>query len=198
MSTRSPSWLNDACDRLKSRFDEPWDADEWMGDDYLLTTPTGELVTAFATNCDPRYQIQLIWLTMFATRRAIPCWKLYCDSDQPLDTVVAICNWLNTSEEQDWSAFSVPAKPTENGKPIVDCRECDTSCVADAAAQTARFIDTRNHLNAICALSAADMAFDQSPVGSVDNFRKWLIEIAIPAAYAERELRTDEQTAFQD
>jgi hypothetical protein len=49
---------------------------------------------------------------------------------------------------------------------------------------------------AIC-LSSADMAFDQSPLGARDQFRRWLIEVAVPASMKHRELTAEESSRFQ-
>src|SRR5689334_25201908 len=37
---------------------------------------------------------RLAWLSMFAARRALPCWELYCDDEQPVRTVAALESWL--------------------------------------------------------------------------------------------------------
>lgn len=41
----------------------------------------------------------------------------------------------------------------------------------------------------------ADSAFDQSPLIDQDHFREWLLEVAVPAAYDQRELNEVEQAA---
>ena len=46
-------------------------------------------------------------------------------------------------------------------------------------------------------MSAATTAFDQSPLGERENFRHWLLEVAVPAAYEDRELTAEEQRAFR-
>lgn len=196
--TSLPDWLDSACERLRRRCDEPWDADDWMDHDHLWTTPTGELVKAVIDH-NPRgvAEIQLCWLMMFAVRRALPCWELYCDTTQPQDTVESLREWLVEGRACDWSKFTVPAQPSYRGAPIEDCRWCDTGCVARAAAESARFVVERDPILAICSLSASDMAFEQSPLGSSDHYREWFIEIAIPAAYAQRELTSEEQSAFR-
>jgi hypothetical protein len=42
------------------------------------------------------------------------------------------------------------------------------------------------------------MAFDQSPLVRRDQFRQWLIEVAVPAALDERKLTEEEQARFRD
>ncbi len=192
MTLYVPAWLVVAQNRLRSRIDEPWDADDWMPN--LDKTATGELAIAFQEN-SPDANTQLTWLMMFCVRRVLPCWTIYCDSDQPAETVDAIHTWLVDGVRINWHKYTTPAIPTENGQRIVDCRKCDTGCVARAAAEAAQFIVTPAHALATCSLSAADMAMEQSPVGSFSGYRKWFIDIAIPAAHSMIELTDDEQLA---
>jgi hypothetical protein len=62
----------------------------------------------------------------------------------------------------------------------------------------ARLIVDRNPRDLAICVSAADMAFDQSPLGSRDHFRRWLIEVAAPAAIARRSLTDEEAARFRD
>jgi hypothetical protein len=47
-------------------------------------------------------------------------------------------------------------------------------------------------------MSAAQMAFDQSPLGQRDAFVRWLVTIALPAAIAGRPLDDAEREALRD
>src|SRR5258708_674147 len=54
-----------------------------------------ELIATFVSESageDPGRR--LAWLSMFAARRALPCWELYCDDEQPVRTVAALESWL--------------------------------------------------------------------------------------------------------
>ena len=62
----------------------------------------------------------------------------------------------------------------------------------------ARLLVNRNPRDLAICLSAADMAFDQSPLVERDHFRRWLIEVATPAAIAQRSLTDEEAARFRD
>jgi hypothetical protein len=62
----------------------------------------------------------------------------------------------------------------------------------------ARLLFDRNPRDLAICLSAADMAFDQSPLVNRDHFRRWLIEVAAPAAIAHRSLTHEEAARFRD
>jgi hypothetical protein len=47
-------------------------------------------------------------------------------------------------------------------------------------------------------LSSADSAFDQSPLNQKDQFRRWLIEVAVPVATADRDLTEEEASRFRN
>ena len=49
----------------------------------------------------------------------------------------------------------------------------------------------------MCAISCVDGAFDQSALGERDNFRNWFVDIAVPAAYQQRELSIREQNLYR-
>jgi hypothetical protein len=185
-----------ACDDLRGR---PWrDADEHMDRDDVMGTELGILVRSFETLTSDRADRQLAWLSFFAARRALPCWDLYCDEAGPHRTVDVVQNWLLTGiPPKSWETYKGCAKPKFKGKAIIDCREADTSCAAASAAHAARFASTHDSFHAVCGLSAAHMEFDQSPLGSREDFDRWLLDVAVPAAYDCRELSVKEQFAFR-
>ena len=193
-----PAWLTASCDRLRSHSQSPWDADDFMEDEYVWASPIGELVSAFVKNGVQTAETQLIWLMMFAARRALPCWQIYCDTTQPIDTVNAIHDWLVTRQPRDWSRFTTPAQSSHGGIPIIDCRACDTGASAGAAAEAAQFIEERKLIYVVYSLSSADVALDQSPLQSGNHYRQWFMDVAIPGAYLQRNLTDEEQSAFLD
>ncbi|WP_417374944.1 hypothetical protein [Gimesia maris] len=196
MLTDQPVWLSSVCERVKTQCDQAWDS--FVVGEQAWDTPMGELVASFLKHGGPKAELQLIWLMMFATRRVLPCWQIYCDTSEPIETVNVIRNWLIAPQPQDWSKFITPAEPAYQGVPIVDCRQCDTSAVASAAAKAAEFIKHRNPLAVIESLGDADAAIDQSPLQAGNHYREWFINVAIPTAYLLRDLTTDEQSAFLD
>jgi len=159
-----------------------------------------ELIAAFVSeSAGEEARQRLAWLSMFAARRALPCWELYCDGEQPIRTVAALESWLVAGKlPRSWAAFTEPALPRFLGLRIDDCRECDTAAAADSAAWAARFASSGDLTYAVGALVQADGAFDESPLGRREQFRRWLVEVAVPAAWDCRELSRDERKAFRD
>lgn len=179
------------------------------------------LVAEFGKEPEPEARRRLGWLALFAARRALPCWELYCDGQQPILTVETVRNWLLTGEppkivensrslfsflpwlkkespqHDGWGIHTSPAEPKYRGRRIRDCRACDTSCAANSAAATAKFASTGDPSQVVEALVGADDAFDQSPLGSADNFRRWLVEIAIPAAWRCQDMSSADQQALR-
>lgn len=192
-----PNAIEQACQILKEH-KIAWDIDESVDLEYLLSNPLSQLANAFVL-CDvDNSYYQLARLAMFAARRALPCWELYCDRNTPHAAIEAIENWLVRGEAPNsWQALSEPDPPTYRGKLIIDCRYCDTSFAAAAAADAVRFIISKEPLIATSAISYADGAFDRSPLGKGDNFRNWLVDIAVPAAYQQRELSISEQNLYR-
>ena len=171
-----------------------------MSRELVLARPLAGLVGAFGTcKADNEAHRRLTWLSMFVARRALPCWELYCDGQEPHSAVAAVEAWLASTEKtSDVAAYAQPASPGFRGRAIVDCRVSDTSCAARAAAYSARLIGSADPFHAIFAISAADAAFDQSPLQQGDNFRTWLIDYAIPIAYAQREMSATERNALRE
>lgn len=142
---------------------------------------------------------QAVWLAVFAARRALPCWDLYCDGAQPHEAIDSILAWLTgKGSAEACRRYEVEAIPAYRGQVIDDCRSCDTGAVAESVAWAAKFVNSVDPIDASLAIHMADVAFDQSPLGEADHFRSWLFEVAIPAAVQQRELNEAEQTAFRD
>lgn len=159
-----------------------------------------DLIAAFvseSTGEDARRR--LAWLSMFVARRALPCWELYCDGEQPIRTVAALEIWLVAGKlPRSWDDFTEEALPRFLGLRIDDCRECDTGAAAYSAALAAQFASSGDVSCAVGALVQADGAFDESPLGRREQFHRWLVEVAVPAAWDCRELSPDERRAFRD
>lgn len=174
------------------------DADDAMERSYVMSTEIGRLVQAFCVPDDLKGKMCLRWLVFFAARRALPCWDLYCDGDKPLLTVKAMELILNGAEKDaSLRRYTSCAAPAYGGVPIVDCRSCDTTCAGVACSEAARFFLKNDLFIAVCALSSAYMAFDQSPMGRKEQFKKWVLEVAVPAAWDCRELTLEEQHRFR-
>jgi hypothetical protein len=181
---------------LAHSLEEFWDIEDSMSSTDLWASPLGKFVAAFNVHSSGPDSLRL--LALFAARRALACWKLYCDGTFPLDGVVAAERSLADGSIDAVARFQQPALPSFRGTPIRDCRECDTSSSASAVSHMARlFCNGEPRELALC-LSAADTAFDQSPLGGRDQFRRWLLEVAVPAAMERRELTSEEMSRFRD
>jgi hypothetical protein len=157
------------------------------------------LIDAFG-HCEKGNQTyrRLLWLCLFASRRAIPCWQLYCDTRKPQQTIEALENYLIQGiEVPDWKLFAKAAEPSFRGRPIVDCRYCDTSEASGAVASSVSFLISGNPDDARQCIAEADEAFGQSPLQEYDDFGRWITEFAIPIAYHEREMTREEQNAYR-
>ena len=182
---------------LSTSFDVTWELEDETADNHLWASPLGRFVAALRDTSPDQRAMHL--LAFFAARRALSCWQLYCDGRIPLDGVqLAELILAGDADPAVLRPFLVPAIPTFRGSKIVDCRECDTSCAAASVAHMARLFVDRNPRDLAICLSSADMAFDQSPLVGRDNFRRWLIEVASPAATARRPLTGEEATRFRD
>lgn len=193
-----PDSVREVLDSLRPAFHQAWDADVGMEDDYVRQSPLGRLVGSMTAE-DTFGDEPLKWLAFIVAKRALPCWELYCDGTEPHQALTAAEQWIQQGIRPDnMSVLSIAAQPVYRGQVINDCRSCDTLCAADAAAQLIRFLDKGNSLHAIYRLSAADMAFDQSPLGSKDHFREWLFDYAVPLSLACRPLTDLEQNTLRE
>jgi hypothetical protein len=157
--------------------------------------PVLPLIEAFLEDRDHGRQ-KLTWLCLFAARRALPAWKLYCDGERPHLAIEALSRFLQDGVPCDPS-LAVAESPSFRGRPIVDCRAADTGSASEAAALAVRFSLDGDPLDAMECVSAAEGALDQSPLGGQEKFRSWFALVAIPAAWANRALSSDEQEAFR-
>ena len=145
-----------------------------------------ELVAAFGS-CPPGSEgrRQLAWLTFFAVRRSLPCWDLYCDSDQPHRTLEVVRRWLAYEEQPErWKPYTRPVQPTYRGRIIVDCTYSDTRAVSEAVAALAHYCECGDPAQAKVALESADNAFRCSPLWYGDHFYQWIAGVALPTAVA--------------
>ena len=198
MDSGLPAALIEAISVLKNASQQPWDADEDMPESSVWASPLGQLIETYRTVEGEQAFKPVLWLAFYAARRALPCWSLYCDTHEPQSMIAALERLLKLGTVPEWSDFSCEPTPSFRDAPIVDCRECDTSCAAHAAYQSILFAKTKAFRHAVYAISAADSAFDQSPLGKADHFRKWLVDYAVPISYARREMSPLEQNALRD
>jgi hypothetical protein len=183
---------------VKMENDEsPWDSERDMEESVLLARPILPLIRSFSPGepGSPGHR-RVARLCLFAARRALPCWDFYCDGDEPAAAISAAEGWFR-SGVLPRKSHETPGRPAYRGVGIDDCRWSDTSSAADAAARLVAYIRTGHELDAMEALSFADAAIDQSPLGVEDDFRRWLVEVAVPAAFEDRSLTDDEVARFR-
>ena len=113
--------------------------------------------------------------------------------------------WAGDAEsgfvELEWCE---PIVPMENGKPIGDCREEDTSAAAEAVAQAARFTRSLDYDSAVLAVTCACNAFCVSPLPSLQYEERdaeleiltWMMDILIPKAMLGEDLTNEERDAL--
>jgi len=186
-----PQTVMNALADMRIRITEWWEDPET---DREQNSPLFQLILAFSDGAGESETVERLGrLALYAARRALPCWDLYCDGTKPRAAVEAVEAWIrNGTSPSSWDSLVLAERPAYRGHPIGDCRYADTSCAAEAAAYAARFAKDHVPLNAHRAVACADMAFDQSPLCEKDHFREWLLDIAVPAAYERRDLTPEE------
>jgi hypothetical protein len=193
-----PVALEEAVERCRARIDEYWgDVGTYDDEAVKSSSPLWHLVQVLGESGPAEIaRLRLARLASFAARRALTCWELYCDEDGPRRAVEAVGRWLDgEGAGEDWDDLSVAAAPAYRGSPITDCRFCDTSCAAEAAA---RFVRGGDLDDAYQCIGYADMAFDQSPFAETDHFREWLLDYAVPISFEGREMTATEREALRD
>lgn len=178
--------IAECCRPLREGLAEVWDAEDWMGKDYVLGLPPGKLVTA-VHDVDPEV---LSWLVFFVARRALPCWDYCFDDDRARQRVSALGIYLLFGEVPDWATLETAIK-----SPFYDCRQSDTQSASNATAEAARYIHQQDPMQALYCISSADVAYDH--VLTEDHYREWLVEIAVPIAFEKREMSPEEMECMR-
>jgi hypothetical protein len=166
---------------------------------FLEDTPIDRILSAFGpSEAGSKGHRRLTWLAFHAARRALACWDLYCDGTEPHVALQALHEWLTTGRRSGpWFLYKRPALPEFQGHLITDCTQCDTSCAAYAVASAVRFALTANTKDWYSALYGFEGAFDESPLNREEEFDRWFFDVAVPAAYEERDLTPEEREAFR-
>jgi hypothetical protein len=199
--TELPAALRGAIEECRSRIGEHW-GDVGTDDDEAVKASSllWRLVYALGdSGPEVVTRMRLAHLAYFAARRALTCWELYCDGDGPRRAIEAVGRRLDGWEaDARWEDLSVATTPAYRGRPITDCRFCDTSCAAKAAAHAVLFIRGGDIDDAYRCCGYADMAFDQSPLCEEDQFREWLLDFAVPVSFEGREMTATEREALRE
>jgi hypothetical protein len=196
--------LNAAREQLRGMLhpEEVW---AWVGISLtdtagLLATPLGQLVSALGDTPDMALQRRR-WgsLCVAVARRLLACWEFYCDTD-PLSLQIQAASErvFRGLDRGDWQALEQVTTPTYRGKPLPD--DCDVTAPNNAVLAVSWCVScARDGLlnDVVGCVREADRAFAQSGLGHRDQFRRWFLEFAVPAAWEGRELTSLEQGAMR-
>jgi hypothetical protein len=132
-------------------------------------------------------------LTVFASRRSLACWFLYCDDLQPLETNLGLSKWWIENKKNPIPRLWLESvEPKERGTKIVDCRFTDTMFASSAVCHAAKYAASRRPLDAIISIAHSHASFDTSPFGQIVEFEDWLVNVALPVAVEPRDMTYDE------
>lgn len=174
--------INQIKENLRKELNSNWDADEDMESDYVRKSPLG----IFAIELHRINPVILERLTFFSALKALPCWELSCDGKELKQVLKKINSYIsNNLTKEELKDVSTPIQ-----SPMNDCRYSDTQGTADAAGFCAKYIITQEPLFAIYSISGADFAYDH--VYTNDNYREWLIDVALPIALKKETISNEE------
>lgn len=173
--------------RLHERANENWDSDEDMPAGTVSKRPIAEYAQILHAQ-NPR---ALQWLTYACARRVLPCWEVNSRSHRPRILVEQVAAFLNGSHAAlDWQTATTPTP-----SPHADCRFSEMAAASGAVANCAKYLHTSEPAFAVYCISDADLAYDHVLVDH--DFRRWLIEVAIPAVHEGRDLTPSEHEALR-
>lgn len=166
----------------------------------LLASPVGALVAALGDAAEPAIRTRR-WgrLCTAVCRRVQACWDLRCDIDPLTPRIRAAADRLFAGVA--WDArlgLECCPVPTYRGQDLPD--DCTVTCpklVALAVAWCVAFAADPVPSYVVGCVREADQAMSESPLGVRDQFRRWVLEFAVPAAWEDRELTPLEQGALR-
>lgn len=132
----------------------------------------------------------LDWLVFFVARRVLACWEINTDEPRPRQVVNALGRYRVRGEAIDWPRMLHPTP-----SPFDDCRYTDTQTASNAIGAAARFMYRREPVQAVYCIASASVAYQHVLIE--DRYRDWLVEVAIPVAYARREMTVEEIEALR-
>lgn len=131
---------------------------------------------------------QATWLCVLAARRTLPGWTdLECEGDAPARAVEAAEKWVLTGEApDDWEPLCTPEPAIRDGYVIDDCTYGVANSIAEVAAYTARFACTGDPAAGGDVLFWTGFVMSEGLFSPHDpqSFDRWLLTVALPAAYA--------------
>jgi hypothetical protein len=139
---------------------------------------------------------RLAWLTLHASRRSLIHWELASDGTEPHEALHAVRTWLGHRKvPHSWDALSTPFEP--HGLDASGAKVQDARYAGRSVAHLARFVRRADPVDAFNAIAYADQSFELSPPDVREHFRLWMLDVAVPAGLAERDLNPSEAKAVR-
>lgn len=148
-----------------------WDVDDHMEIEWIRKSPLG----IFTEELHLANPLALRRLTFFSALKAMPCWKASYSGTE----VIEVLRIIQFSIEQNVKLDELK-KASRPMKLPRRCSLSETLATADAATFCAKYIVSENPVYAAYSISGADIAYDHIYVH--DNYREWLIDVALPIA----------------
>jgi hypothetical protein len=166
----------------------------------LLASPLGALVAALGDTPEIALRTRR-WgrLCVAVCRRVQACWDLRCDVDPLTPMIQAAADRLFRGVV--WDArlgLEHCPIPTYRGADLPD--DCTITCpnlVALAVTWCVSFAADPVPNYVIGCVREADRGMSESPLGNRDQFRRWVLQFAVPAAWEDRDLTRLEQGALR-
>jgi hypothetical protein len=138
---------------------------------------------------------RLAWLALHASRRSLVHWEWSCDGTEPHEALHAVRTWLGHKKPpaNSWETLAQPCEPEDTA----DARHEDARCTGLSVAHLARFARSAHPEDAFYAMAYADRSFSHSPPDVREHFRLWIVDVAVTAALAERDLNPSEAKAVR-
>lgn len=158
-------------------------------DDQQLTA---KLIRSFGSSVvGSQAHRQVARVLINALGMVVQFWKDMCDDDVPEKTFNDLRQWMSDSSHPvDWQNACKPSVAKRNGVQVVDCDACRLVPIADAVAQTARYLQSANTESAVEALCSVAGAWDEGCHfrDVPDRFEKWIVYEVLPFALECRQL----------
>jgi hypothetical protein len=143
---------------------------------------------------------RLGWLFIFALRRVFLPWREDgYETSEPVGAINVSIKWLTAGiAPRNWDQVCRYSHPRRWGIPVYDCYAPMLSDIAAAAALTAQFARTAALPHAASALRCLRAAAAEAGAGYRQEFVEWLANVALPAAYNLRKLRSVDLFKYSD
>lgn len=181
-----PKALDALIGETVTELDDNWDIDEDMPASRMHELAYSRLLLAMY---DEGREV-LSWLTFFVARRAVSCWEANTDDPRLPARLKMLSDFYLEGHQPNWALLRQPVP-----SPFRDCRYSDTQSAADSVAWAAAYAYENVPSAAVYCVSSADVAYDH--VLTDHEFRRWFLEVALPASFKKTDLSLAEQHAYR-